>query len=81
LGISLDFSETDTWWLFNKRARIYKDPNNVINVKNEIYFYTNDMTEEKKSLLESFKVTVVVLEERLTYEQFYEFAIGKIREN
>ncbi|MGL0957632.1 hypothetical protein ABMX86_22250 [Vibrio vulnificus] len=56
LGFSLDYSETDIWWLLNKRARFYVD--GLVN--NKVYFYdSKDIPLEKKELLESFNVEVV----------------------
>lgn len=55
IGFSLDYSETDIWWLLNKRARFAAN----ILVNNKIYFYTNNIDEEKRGLLESFDVSVV----------------------
>ena len=55
IGLSLDYSETDIWWLLNKRARFVVDGI----VKNKIYFYTDNITQEKEGLLKSFNVEVV----------------------
>ena len=56
LGFSLDYSETDIWWLLNKRARFYVD--GLVN--NKVYFYdSKDIPLEKKELLEYFNVEVV----------------------
>jgi len=51
LGLSLDFSELDLWWVLNKRARLP--------CKNKIYYYTNENDDEKNELLKSFGVKVV----------------------
>lgn len=58
LGLTLDYSEIDLWWILNKRARLMIG--NDIN--NKIVFYTNEIDEQKKGLLESFKVEVVVID-------------------
>lgn len=59
IGFSLDYSETDIWWLLNRRARFVAD--NLI--KNKIYFYNSKGTPiEKRELLESFHVEVVEFE-------------------
>ncbi len=55
IGFSLDYSETDIWWLLNKRARFSLDGV----VKNKVYFYTNNIDKEKEDLLKSFNVEVV----------------------
>lgn len=58
VGLSLDYSETDLWWVLNKRARFAADGL----VSNNIYFYTNQMDEEKIGLLKSFNVEVVIID-------------------
>lgn len=59
LGFSLDYSETDTWWLLNKRARLVADGL----VTNKVYFYdSKNIPLEKKELLESFNVEVVLFD-------------------
>lgn len=55
LGLSLDYCETDLWWVLNKRARSMLD----VKIRNKIYFYTCRIEEEKKRLLESLHVKVV----------------------
>lgn len=59
IGLSLDYSETDLWWILNKRARIMTDEKKYVKLFNKIYFYTNWITPEKEGLLKSFKVNVV----------------------
>lgn len=59
IGFSLDYSETDIWWLLNRRARFVADK--LIN--NKIYFYdSKGVPVEKRKLLESFHVEVVEFE-------------------
>ncbi|MGE4716952.1 MULTISPECIES: SIR2 family protein [Yersinia] len=41
LGFSLDYSETDICWLLNKA-----------NVNNKVYYYTHEISDEKKGLLQ-----------------------------
>jgi len=55
LGLSLDYSETDLWWVLNKRARLMQSSN----IKNKIYYYDSNIVDSKKSLLESMGVTVI----------------------
>jgi len=75
VGLSLDYSETDLWWLLNKRARYSADGL----VSNRIYFYTNYMEKEKKGLLESFNVEVVITDVvDSDYEGMYKSSINKI---
>lgn len=63
IGFGLDFSETDIWWLLNKRAR-FKEK---LEISNEIFFYApqqqkaeteEDVAKEKakEKVLESFGV-------------------------
>lgn len=56
VGFGMDYSETDLWWLLNKRARFAAE--NLVN--NEIYYYSHNLNEEKKGLLESFGVNVII---------------------
>ena len=67
IGFGLDFSETDIWWLLNKRAR-FKEK---LEISNEIFFYAPQQqkteteaeiakakaeAEAKEKVLESFGV-------------------------
>lgn len=75
IGFSLDYSETDIWWVLNKRARILAEFPNF----NRIYFYVDSIDEEKRGLLESFGVTVVetkVIDKN--YLSMYKKTISKI---
>ncbi len=75
VGFSLDYSETDLWWVLNKRARFSTD--NL--VKNNVFFYVSEINEEKRGLLESFDVKVVVT--KLIdgdYEGMYRRAVSKM---
>ena len=75
IGLSLDYSETDLWWVLNKRARYAAD--NL--VKNNISFYVNEIDAQKRGLLESFNVKVVVTEViGGDYEGMYRSAISKM---
>lgn len=58
LGLRLDYSEIDLWWILNKRARLMID--NDIN--NRIVFYTNKIDEQKRGLLNSFNVEVELID-------------------
>jgi len=75
LGISLDYSETDLWWILNKRARFATEK--IVN--NDIFFYVSDIDEQKKGLLESFDINVVVTDViGGDYEGMYRAAISKM---
>lgn len=75
VGLSLDYSETDLWWVLNKRARFVADGL----VSNKVCFYTDRMDKEKMGLLKSFNVDVVVT--RVVnddYISMYKSSINKI---
>ncbi len=76
IGFSLDYSETDIWWLLNKRARYAVE----CKVKNKIYFYTCNISPEKKGLLESFNVEVIEVKNTTNpdYKNMYRTAINSI---
>lgn len=78
LGFSLDYSETDIWWLLNKRARFSSEAT----INNKIYFYTHNISDEKKGLLEAFDVEVIII--KLignSFENIYWSAIKNININ
>lgn len=90
IGITLDFSEIDIWWLLSRRARLLKS--DLIN--NKIYYYpTFPMSEihfhlSKLRLLE--KLGVQIVHHNLTkdietgivdYPSIYEFQLDKLKEN
>lgn len=54
IGLSLDYSETDLWWVLNKRARLMRHNK----IQNKIFFYESNISESKKSFLSSMGVTV-----------------------
>lgn len=63
VGFSMDFAETDIWWLINQRARKKKSNSLLKYIQNKIYFYCDNSIEpSKKELLESFDVTVITVE-------------------
>lgn len=55
IGLSLDYSETDLWWILNKRARLTKDAP----AKNKIFFHATSESPSKIELLLSFGVEVL----------------------
>lgn len=58
IGLALDYSEIDLWWILNKRARLMKSGKVVTN--NKVTYYSNsEIDPGKKQLLESFNVKVV----------------------
>ncbi|WP_295763015.1 SIR2 family protein [Undibacterium sp.] len=75
IGFTLDYSETDIWWLLNKRARF---ATNGL-VKNKIFFYADALDEAKHQLLTAFGVEVVIIPtENKNYKKMYETAINKM---
>ena len=61
VGLSLDYSETDLWWLLNRRAR----PLNVSSdtIKNRIIYYDTELNThkatDKEQLLKAFNVEYI----------------------
>lgn len=77
IGLKLDFSETDIYWLLNKRQRFYKELGNKIIVRNNITFYTNKNDESKISLLKSFGVDVILKE--VDHQEIYKYALDSVK--
>lgn len=50
VGLGMDFSEIDIWWLLNKRIRI---KNQISQVLNDIYFLYNELYDNKKDIFEA----------------------------
>lgn len=73
IGITLDFSEIDIWWLLSRRARLLKNGY----IKNQVYYYpTFPMSEihyhlPKLRLLERMGVKVVYHKQTLDIEKGY----------
>lgn len=83
LGLGLDYSEIDLWWILTKRARLKID----YNIDNRIIFYTSRIDEQKKSLLQSLKVEVKEINDyeclednkrKTNYRAFYDDVINRI---
>lgn len=75
VGFSLDYSETDIWWVLNKRARFAVDGL----IKNKIFFYVDYIDDQKRGLMESFDVNVVLIEViDGDYESMYRKAISEM---
>jgi len=78
VGFSLDYSEMDIWWVLNKRARILAGNS----AYNNVYFYSDNIDDEKRELLESFKVTVVETEvDNGDYSSMYKNVISGMINN
>lgn len=77
LGLSLDYSETDLWWVLARRARMQK---NGIEIRNKIYFHTkNDECEKKVATLNSLNVEVCTHDFKRGYALGYEAIIESLR--
>ena len=83
LGLGLDYSEIDLWWILTKRARLKID----YNIDNRIIFYTSRIDEQKKGLLQSLKVEVKEINDfeyvednkrKTNYHAFYDDVINRI---
>ncbi len=82
LGLSLDYSETDLWWILTKRARIINEEKSSNLVKNNIYFYDRHIKTDKEELLRSLNVTVVKPEKdnyKNNWHQYYTDTINQIK--
>lgn len=83
IGLGLDFSETDIWWILNKRKRLIADRivEDFSNKPNKIYFYMTENDLKKRLLLEYFGVEVIDLIIGGSYEEMYDKAIKAVVEN
>jgi hypothetical protein len=77
IGLKLDYSETDIYWILNKRQRLYKELGNENFIKNKITFYTNEDNQSKISLLESFGVNVIF--KNIDHKEIYKYALDGIK--
>lgn len=68
VGFGLDYSETDIWWILNRRARIIKE----LKMKSEnIIYYYGRIDKTKANLLKDFEVEYIEVElkDKSYYEQ------------
>lgn len=78
IGLGLDFSETDIWWILNKRKRLIAD-GKVEELPNKIHFYMTEGDSKKKLLLEYFGVEVIEYKVKdSNYEKVYNKAIKTV---
>jgi hypothetical protein len=72
IGYSLDYSETDIWWILNRRARLKNESELKNKIVNKIHFYCANIDKEKQGLLESFDIIVHIItqEEHLKIEDY-----------
>jgi hypothetical protein len=76
LGFGFDYSETDIWWILNRRSRLK-------NIQNKIYFY-GELDSHKVDLLKAFNVEYIEIkrDETLPNEgwlELYEKTIIEIK--
>jgi hypothetical protein len=82
LGLSLDYSETDLWWILTKRARILSEEKTSSLVQNKIFYYSRHLTPEREGLLKSLHVNVVkpdVDNYGNNWDKYYIDTIGHIK--
>jgi len=82
LGFSLDYSETDIWWILTKRARILNEERSSNLIKNNIYFYDRYIKADKEELLRSLNVKVVKPKEdnyKNDWHKYYTDTINQIK--
>lgn len=73
VGLGLDFSEMDLWWLINCKKR---------NGIGKVYFYEPNLSMEKKVLIEAYGVENISLEvEDDNYKGYYKQVIKHINEH
>jgi len=81
LGLSLEYSETDLWWILNKRARMMNDKKTSVHISNKIFYYSTSIEPEKEGVLNSFNVQVVKTNpdtKTFNWGKYYEQTIEKI---
>jgi hypothetical protein len=81
-GLSLDYSETDLWWILTKRARVLSEQKTAHLVQNKIYFYSRHLTQDKEGLLKSLHVTVIkpiIDNYGENWAKYYSETIGQIK--
>lgn len=84
-GFGLDFSETDLWWILNKRARLEEEKL----ISNKVVYYTKPIDEvkgdkielekRKRELLESFKIDIIEFSTRNGSAEFWMKIIERIK--
>ena len=80
IGFTFDFSEIDLWWILNKRARMLRDTRIPGALKNKIYYYSTNIEETKKGLLQALDVQVIdfkIDEDKKNYLEYYEWFLNR----
>tara|TARA_R100001015_G_C4622852_1_gene180455 strand:- start:205 stop:1113 length:909 start_codon:yes stop_codon:yes gene_type:complete len=76
IGLTLDYSEIDLWWVLNKRARMLRDPKWKNKLNNKVVFYTHNIDDARKGVLIALGVEVQEIvvngNDKAKYLEFYE---------
>lgn len=59
IGLGLDFSEIDLWWVLNKRARFMLENNTKELISNKIIYYTTAENEDQLNLLKALNIHII----------------------
>ena len=86
LGLRLDFSEQDIWWLLDYRIRKMRYEKSVLSITNKICFFDTDAESRahegryaaRNDLLRAFGVEIIYLK-GATYDEKYKKAVKRIR--
>jgi len=70
IGLGLDFSEIDLWWVLNKRARFKLDNQTRDLVNNRIVYYSTSEDNDQLELLKSLHVEIVQIKLDKTKEKY-----------
>ena len=71
IGLGLDFSEIDLWWILNKRARFKLDNQTNNLVKNTIFFYSTEEKRDQLDLLKSLQIEIVEIKMDDSKEKYH----------
>ena len=77
VGLGLDFSEIDLWWILNKRARFKLDNETKKLIKNKVTFFSTSDDKDHVETLKSLHIEIVQIKLDNT-NQKYEKAYDKI---
>lgn len=70
IGLGLDFSEIDLWWILNKRARFKLDNQTKELINNKIIFYSTSKDNDQHELLKSLHIEIVLIKLDGTKEEY-----------
>lgn len=81
IGLGLDFSEIDLWWILNKRARFKLDNQTKELITNKIIFYSTSEDKDQQELLKSLHIEIVSIKldgGKKEYHNAYDEILTKI---